>query len=255
MRAIRSGCQGGPQARRRARARTTCGRKHVVRALDELTRLLTDRFDAEAEAVAVIGQRLAALTRARGAHAGRAGRAAFASVTTPSASPSWGLSSSTSRRRRARAIVTAASRATRPSSRPRCGARHPALVHSFLLNPDLAPPGSVEALVASGRLVYSDRVDVDGARLLHVCSPIELDVPISRLWPAAAASRGMRLAVTLYDLIPEIFAERYLADPGLRRRYRSRLELVRAADVSARDLRDDRDATRSSACTLPEPSG
>ena len=34
----------------------------VTRALDELTRLLTDRFDAEAEAVAVIGQRLAALS-------------------------------------------------------------------------------------------------------------------------------------------------------------------------------------------------
>ena len=36
--------------------------EHVVRALDELTRQLTDRFDAEAEAVAVIGQRLDALT-------------------------------------------------------------------------------------------------------------------------------------------------------------------------------------------------
>lgn len=34
----------------------------VSRALDELTRLLADRFDAEAEAVAVIGQRLTALT-------------------------------------------------------------------------------------------------------------------------------------------------------------------------------------------------
>jgi hypothetical protein len=33
----------------------------VRRALAELTRLLTDRFDAEAEAVAVLGQRLAAL--------------------------------------------------------------------------------------------------------------------------------------------------------------------------------------------------
>ena len=36
--------------------------EHVVRALDELTRQLTDRFDAEAEAVAVIGQRLDVLT-------------------------------------------------------------------------------------------------------------------------------------------------------------------------------------------------
>ena len=33
----------------------------VARALNELTRLLTDRFDAEAEAVAVLGQRLEAL--------------------------------------------------------------------------------------------------------------------------------------------------------------------------------------------------
>jgi len=107
----------------------------------------------------------------------------------------------------------------------------PDLVHSFLLNPDAAPPGSIEALVASGRLTYSDRVAVAGARLLHVCSPFELDVPIARLWPARAATRGLRLVVTLYDLIPEIFAERYLADPGLRRRYRARLELVRAADL------------------------
>jgi glycosyltransferase involved in cell wall biosynthesis len=110
-------------------------------------------------------------------------------------------------------------------------ADHPALVHSFLLNADAAPPGSIEALVASGRLTYSDRVDVRDARLLHICSPFELDVPITRLWPARAATRGLRLAVTLYDLIPEIFADRYLADPGLRRRYRARLELVRAADL------------------------
>ena len=34
----------------------------VARALDELTRVLSDRFDAEAEAVAVIGQRLDALS-------------------------------------------------------------------------------------------------------------------------------------------------------------------------------------------------
>jgi glycosyltransferase involved in cell wall biosynthesis len=105
------------------------------------------------------------------------------------------------------------------------------LVHSFLLNPDLAPPGAIEPLVASGRVAYSDRGDFTAARLLHVCSPIELDVPIGRLWPAAAAGRGLRLVVTLYDLIPEIFADRYLQDPGLRRRYRARLELVRAADL------------------------
>ena len=34
----------------------------VARALGELTRVLTDRFDAEAEAAAVLGQRVAALS-------------------------------------------------------------------------------------------------------------------------------------------------------------------------------------------------
>ena len=36
--------------------------EHVARALAELTRQLTDRFDAEAESVAVLGQQLAALS-------------------------------------------------------------------------------------------------------------------------------------------------------------------------------------------------
>ena len=52
----------------------------VARALDELTRILSDRFDAEAEAVAVLGQRLEGPGAARGADAGGTGRAAFASV-------------------------------------------------------------------------------------------------------------------------------------------------------------------------------
>ena len=68
-------------------------------------------------------------------------------------------------------------------------------MHSFLLNPDLAPPGAVEPLVASGRLAYSDRGDFgvgdDGARMLHVASPFELDVPIEPL----VAGRPRRPAV------------------------------------------------------------
>ena len=41
----------------------------------------------------------------------------------------------------------------------------------------------------------------------------------------------MYLSVTLHDVIPDLFPDDYLADPGLRRRYRARLELVRAADL------------------------
>jgi glycosyltransferase involved in cell wall biosynthesis len=40
----------------------------------------------------------------------------------------------------------------------------------------------------------------------------------------------MRLVVTVYDLIPELFSELYLQDTAVRRRYRARLELIRQAD-------------------------
>ncbi len=105
----------------------------------------------------------------------------------------------------------------------------PERVHGYVLNPDLAPPGGVEPLVASGKLVFADEAPCAGAALLHLTSPFELSVPIDRLLPRAARA-GPRIVATLFDLIPEVFAELYLADPGLRRRYRARTELVRQAD-------------------------
>jgi len=73
-------------------------------------------------------------------------------------------------------------------------------------------------------------VDLSSGRIYHVLSPFELDEPLARVWPPSGAGNPMRLVVTLYDLIPVVFASQYLADPGQRRRYRARLELVRAAD-------------------------
>ena len=106
----------------------------------------------------------------------------------------------------------------------------PDRVARFLLNPDLATPGSIEPLLATGKVAFSDGADLGDASVLHVMSPFELEVPLDRLWPAPASRRRLRLVVTVFDLIPELFADRYLADPGLRRRYRARLGLVRAAD-------------------------
>ena len=108
---------------------------------------------------------------------------------------------------------------------------HADRIGAFLLDPDLNPPGRLEPLVASGKLAhhgaYAPGPD-DG--VYHVMSPFELDVPLRRLWPPFAHQAGMRLVVTLYDLIPEVFADHYLADPGVRRRYRAREQLVRSAD-------------------------
>src|SRR5439155_26150021 len=61
--------------------------------------------------------------------------------------------------------------------------------------------------------------------------PYELSVPLRQLVPEAALAAGGPIVVTLYDLIPEVLSDPYLADPGLRQRYRARHHLVRSADA------------------------
>ena len=106
---------------------------------------------------------------------------------------------------------------------------HPQVLDRLLLNRDLSVPSSVEALRETGRL-RADRESVGDADIYHVGSPIELEVPVRRLWPTTAHRAGLRLVTTLYDLIPLLFADVYLGDPVLRRRYETRLELVRRSD-------------------------
>lgn len=103
----------------------------------------------------------------------------------------------------------------------------PGLVSHFFVNPSLPPPGGIEDLIATGRIVTDDR-SLDPTTILHVMSPFELSIPYDELLPRTR--RDLRLVTTLYDLIPDILADRYLADPGLRRRWRTRAELVRRAD-------------------------
>ena len=107
----------------------------------------------------------------------------------------------------------------------------PDRIGAFAANPDLALPSGVEPLVAGGKLLPSDEVVVGPDSVVHVASPYELSVPVRRLWPEAAERAGAALVVTLYDLIPEVLAGPYLADPDFRERYRARHELVRAADA------------------------
>src|SRR2546421_1226085 len=102
----------------------------------------------------------------------------------------------------------------------------------YMPNPDLGPPARIEPLLAAGKIAYRGQpgAELPDGGIYHVGSPYELTVPIEHVWPQEALRRHMRLVVTLYDLIPEVFADFYLADPGLRRRYRARQQLVRAAD-------------------------
>jgi glycosyltransferase involved in cell wall biosynthesis len=107
-------------------------------------------------------------------------------------------------------------------------ARHPELIEQVALNPRLPPIGGADRLLASVPVTTEPRFTAGG--VFHVLSPFELAVPLDELWPRQAARSGKRLVATVYDLIPELFPDIYLRDPGQRRRYRARRELVRAAD-------------------------
>jgi glycosyltransferase involved in cell wall biosynthesis len=108
-------------------------------------------------------------------------------------------------------------------------ARHPELIERVLLHPELPPAGGMEDVVASGKAVGTpDWPGIGG--VFHATSAFEPEVPIRALWPRLASIRRMRLVVTVYDLIPDIFPELYLVDPGLRTRWRACRELVRVAD-------------------------
>ncbi|MGH9003473.1 MAG: glycosyltransferase family 4 protein, partial [Acidimicrobiia bacterium] len=102
-------------------------------------------------------------------------------------------------------------------------------IGAYLVNPDLALPEAAERLVATGKLRASDEVDWEAAGLLHIASPLEMNLRPHQQLPPAARRADVPRVMTFYDLIPHLMPEYYLEDPGLRRRYRARLPMVRTA--------------------------
>lgn len=110
----------------------------------------------------------------------------------------------------------------------------PDAVTALLLNPRFTLPPTVDRFLSGGKLRWSRADDPAlgrGATYFHVMSPFELGVPLEQLWPPAVRRPDVRLAVTLYDLIPLLFPDPYLLDASTRARYMARLQLIRAADL------------------------
>ncbi|MDA8300746.1 MAG: glycosyltransferase family 1 protein [Actinomycetota bacterium] len=105
-------------------------------------------------------------------------------------------------------------------------AHHPDLVAAVVLHPELEPPEGLEDLAEW----LTSAPPWGTASVLHISSAFEPEVPVRTFWPREAAAHGLLTAVTLYDLIPELFPGWYLEDPGLRRRWRCCREVVRVAD-------------------------
>lgn len=105
--------------------------------------------------------------------------------------------------------------------------RHPELVTAMVVHPELE---DAEELAGLGRWLTSSP-DWEAAGVVHLSSAFEPEVPVKLFWPPEVTRHGLLTAVTVYDLIPELFPGWYLQDPGLRRRWRAGREVVRAADL------------------------
>lgn len=104
---------------------------------------------------------------------------------------------------------------------------HPELVNSIAVHPDLGP---VDELSDLSQWLTAEP-DWSEASVLHLSSVFEPEVPVRRFWPREASANRLLTAVTVYDLIPDIFPDWYLMDPGLRRRWRCCREVARSADM------------------------
>jgi glycosyltransferase involved in cell wall biosynthesis len=110
----------------------------------------------------------------------------------------------------------------------------PDLVHSLRASPDLALTENLVELLSTGLVqrTHEEPLDAQGRApaIAHVTSPLEWGFPLHDVWPVWARRPDVATVVTLYDLIPHLFPERYLAYAEARVAYAARLQLVRGAD-------------------------
>jgi glycosyltransferase involved in cell wall biosynthesis len=106
---------------------------------------------------------------------------------------------------------------------------HAAAVAGYVTNPDLPVPAALAAVIPAGRLISSAAATFEPGDVFHLTSPFE-DVALDRVWPPAARAEGVRLVVTVFDLIPLIYPDHYLSDASYHARYKNRIELIRLAD-------------------------
>lgn len=110
---------------------------------------------------------------------------------------------------------------------------HAGAVDGWILNPRLPIPLQMVELMHRSNVRWQDDEGLARPDIWHVLSPFEFssrNESLENVWPKWARSARTRLVVTMYDLIPLIYSERYLSDPETRRAYMARLQLLERAD-------------------------
>jgi glycosyltransferase involved in cell wall biosynthesis len=113
----------------------------------------------------------------------------------------------------------------------------PDVIHTVGLTPALPVPASLDFLHGTGKLGWvsgkGSEPDLKPA-IYHVTSPFEGPTPwvtLEEQWPHWARRAGVKLVVTLHDLIPLIFSEHYIDPDSINMsRWLARLGMVRTAD-------------------------
>lgn len=107
------------------------------------------------------------------------------------------------------------------------------LIAAVGLDPSLPVPGSLRKLESSGLLAANEEGPRQGQApsIYHVMSPFETSYDLDGIWPPWARER-CRLAVTLYDLIPLVFRQRYLEQwSAWTNKWLGRLGLIGSAET------------------------
>lgn len=108
---------------------------------------------------------------------------------------------------------------------------HPGAIDGWILRSDRPVPVHTPSLIRAARYRMQEDPRLRAPDIWYQSSPFEsLEEPVDTLWPIWARSTRTRLVTTLYDLIPLIYSDQYLADPATRRVYTARLEFIRHSD-------------------------
>ncbi|MBW8824756.1 MAG: glycosyltransferase family 4 protein, partial [Acidobacteria bacterium] len=110
---------------------------------------------------------------------------------------------------------------------------------ALLLNPHLPFPRALDQdLTASRLLRWNTLSEVrsiveagDTPVAFHLSAPFEISLWSEGDLPAHVLRRTAPVVATLFDLIPLVLADRYLADPTFDRRYRARIEQLHQVDL------------------------
>ena len=109
----------------------------------------------------------------------------------------------------------------------------PDAIGSIGLDRDAAVPPSMEPLMGSGLFAWHRRTrspDRPVPGIYHVMSPFEVTMDFDDIWPPWIREAGSRLVVTLYDLIPMVMHDRYVAEwRHMGVAWMARLGLIRSA--------------------------